>query len=561
MQIRNYRVTDEPLHDTYKSSPEELRFIEEYNEKLIKRKNIGDDTIGRIKNFIERFPLNPTLKNYLGIAYQKAGMTDEYNALLDEITEKHPDYLFGRIMNAVAKLKDGNPEEAAELMGGFTNIGLMYPHRKVFHQTELKGYESTAIQYYVFMDDVEEAAERLKYLKSIGIPTNELKGIAETAEDYKMLAILRGLKQRTKEDEAKGYKKIEGFLRDKYEQTEVEPTFQNKVIDELYFNDYDISNQLIERILACPRESLITDLEIVVKDSIQRYQYFSEKYEDIAPEHTYFLHHALILLGELKAFDSLDVVLEPLRQGYHFNEFWFGDYNGIMLRTVLILSRNQLDVLKEFMLESDNDSFNRGLISDVVSTVGIAEPNRLEEVLIWFKEVLDLLWENKENKSILDSYVLASIISDIIDLHAADILHTHAKRFFDTGLVDETISGNWDDHLKELQYPNTFRAIPIESIYELYKEIREENIPDTYKEVTYNPVRQAEIRKDMEEKKVDSKIKNFMTPLYELAFGKEMPQKSLFPSNRNIPLPSPNIGRNDPCYCGSGKKYKKCHGA
>ena len=22
-----------------------------------------------------------------------------------------------------------------------------------------------------------------------------------------------------------------------------------------------------------------------------------------------------------------------------------------------------------------------------------------------------------------------------------------------------------------------------------------------------------------------------------------------------------NIGRNDPCPCGSGKKYKKCHGA
>ena len=23
----------------------------------------------------------------------------------------------------------------------------------------------------------------------------------------------------------------------------------------------------------------------------------------------------------------------------------------------------------------------------------------------------------------------------------------------------------------------------------------------------------------------------------------------------------PKIGRNDPCWCGSGKKYKKCHGA
>ncbi|MHC5020646.1 MAG: SEC-C metal-binding domain-containing protein, partial [Planctomycetota bacterium] len=24
--------------------------------------------------------------------------------------------------------------------------------------------------------------------------------------------------------------------------------------------------------------------------------------------------------------------------------------------------------------------------------------------------------------------------------------------------------------------------------------------------------------------------------------------------------PAPKIGRNDPCPCGSGKKYKKCHG-
>ncbi|MBI3333278.1 MAG: SEC-C domain-containing protein, partial [Candidatus Omnitrophica bacterium] len=26
------------------------------------------------------------------------------------------------------------------------------------------------------------------------------------------------------------------------------------------------------------------------------------------------------------------------------------------------------------------------------------------------------------------------------------------------------------------------------------------------------------------------------------------------------PAPIDKIGRNDPCYCGSGKKYKKCHG-
>jgi uncharacterized protein YecA (UPF0149 family) len=26
-------------------------------------------------------------------------------------------------------------------------------------------------------------------------------------------------------------------------------------------------------------------------------------------------------------------------------------------------------------------------------------------------------------------------------------------------------------------------------------------------------------------------------------------------------IPATAVGRNDPCPCGSGKKYKKCHGA
>lgn len=32
------------------------------------------------------------------------------------------------------------------------------------------------------------------------------------------------------------------------------------------------------------------------------------------------------------------------------------------------------------------------------------------------------------------------------------------------------------------------------------------------------------------------------------------------PANKPVRLEGPKIGRNDPCPCGSGKKYKKCHG-
>jgi hypothetical protein len=52
--------------------------------------------------------------------------------------------------------------------------------------------------------------------------------------------------------------------------------------------------------------------------------------------------------------------------------------------------------------------------------------------------------------------------------------------------------------------------------------------------------------------------------------------RSSVPQGREAPVPArtggddviktvkrdePKVGRNDPCPCGSGKKYKKCHGA
>jgi uncharacterized protein YecA (UPF0149 family) len=30
---------------------------------------------------------------------------------------------------------------------------------------------------------------------------------------------------------------------------------------------------------------------------------------------------------------------------------------------------------------------------------------------------------------------------------------------------------------------------------------------------------------------------------------------------KTVKRDEPKIGRNDPCWCGSGKKFKKCHGA
>ncbi len=69
-------------------------------------------------------------------------------------------------------------------------------------------------------------------------------------------------------------------------------------------------------------------------------------------------------------------------------------------------------------------------------------------------------------------------------------------------------------------------------------------IQDIGKEVTKFILR-AEIRQNLEREQVNK-------PVAELS-GKEEPKKK-------GPIKADKVGRNDPCPCGSGKKYKQCHG-
>ena len=50
---------------------------------------------------------------------------------------------------------------------------------------------------------------------------------------------------------------------------------------------------------------------------------------------------------------------------------------------------------------------------------------------------------------------------------------------------------------------------------------------------------------------------HFGDQLDELYEGEELPP----PVEQRVLSEEQTIGRNDPCWCGSGKKFKKCHGA
>jgi SEC-C motif domain protein len=61
------------------------------------------------------------------------------------------------------------------------------------------------------------------------------------------------------------------------------------------------------------------------------------------------------------------------------------------------------------------------------------------------------------------------------------------------------------------------------------------------------------------------KVKGMSVQHHELAQFEKRDGKWLYSEGKEISPPpvkreGPRVGRNDPCPCGSGKKYKKCHG-
>lgn len=61
---------------------------------------------------------------------------------------------------------------------------------------------------------------------------------------------------------------------------------------------------------------------------------------------------------------------------------------------------------------------------------------------------------------------------------------------------------------------------------------------------------------------MERKLKNEEDSLEDEAGDELIEYDEMHPPEPGVTYrrPSPKIGRNEPCPCGSGKKYKKCHG-
>ena len=506
-----YEITDDPdyIFDLFEVPRELQRQFPSLHSDALK----GDERfVRRMKKLIEQYPNAPQLKNYLSVAYHKSGMPEEAYEVNHNLAEKHPDYLFGKLNLGFEFFNKEQYDKIPELLGPLMELKELYPERDKFHIGEVTGFYKLAIMYHCATGNLKAAEARYDILDEIAEEHPDTKEVVP----YIVQARLKAAQQRMEKEEKNRISVVTQVPPRKKGPT-TKPVFNHPEIDWLYKNGLRIEAEQLETILALPGESLIGDLNAVIEDSMDRYDYFLEvlNKEGWQEESTSFLIHAVFLLGELGASQSLPGVLETLRQGEEFLDMWYGDLlTSELWEPVCKLGSDQPELLKEFVLTPGTFTYARTLVCNSITQMAHHQPGRKREFTGWFKSLFETLIRTGLDENIIDSDFIGLAISYALELREPELLPAIGE-LYRLGYVGEGICGILLDVARDMNSP-----------VKPYHKKKLLNITDRYHEIvtTWSGYLEEETEKNIS----------------------------------TLPAFTPKTGRNDPCPCGSGKKYKKC---
>jgi hypothetical protein len=526
LEVYGYKISSSPevINRIYGITPQIQAKITEMSEQVLRGKNSAHKSLN---DLIKIYPQVPQFKNLLSVLCDRLGKTQMALEINREILEKHPDYLYGKLNRANEYIHNKQFEKVPEILGKEMELKMLYPQRDEFHVGEVVSFCQTTLQYFVGIKHADEAQMRYDIIEKLNASFSLEMDLFELEKPILALNLEVGcqhyLKQREK---AKVVKVIPKKV---LNPTRKEPVFKNEIIKQLYRNDLRIDQKIILQILLLPRESLMADLQTIIYDSIARFDYYYDETE-WSPQTHEFLNHAILLLVELKHEDSLELLFDVLRQDQNYLDYWFSDsLTEDFWKYVYVLGFDRLDMLKSFVFEPNRYSYSRSIMSEVVVQIALHYPNRRKELMEWYKQVIEEILDRKNDEAIIDTDWIAFVVYDLIRLNATELIPL-IKELFAHQLVSEDINGTLEDCLK---------GIIVDSKYDYKMEIPA-TISDWYKNIltTWHYY----------EEKVEDKRKTSNDNDKEL--GKMLP----------FPEQMPKVGRNDPCPCGSGKKFKKCCG-
>jgi len=545
--FRNYTIVPyDTFDEIYGLNPMLWLSIDKAKAQIVEKKNLAG-TVQELERLVRKYPNIPHLKNSLSMVYleidkKKArDKTKRFFEIALSNFANYPDYVMGRNSLALEYVHD-HPEKTYELLGKDFDLSVLYPKRNGnFTETEIFSYHIAVFQYCLETNNETEAVKHLNFLDFHF--TDKIRGSA-----FEFQLILFRMKTAA---ESKTYRQSIEVIPEKVEATDKAPDFEHPEMEILYKEEAFIERATLDKIMALPRESVIRDLQKILLDNIARFQYFNENSELYLP---YASTHALYILSALEAEEALDTLFIVLRQNSDYYDFWYGDMLGNEFwRFIISMGQNRLDRLKDFILEPNRYSYARVAVSAAVMQIALHQPERKEEIFKWYEDVLQYLMDRKNDTAIFNKTVYSFLLDDLIKISVKEQFH-FVKRFCDESLVDQFI-------------------VPLN---EIKQSLAREKTPKKGDEIYTSIHQYYDYWQGWVNRKEKAQSKSVLSSINEpvstpaapsnkptaskIVAEEAAPSESFIPSNKIPHVAAPKVGRNEPCPCGSGKKYKKCCG-
>ncbi len=238
------------------------------------------------------------------------------------------------------------------------------------------------------------------------------------------------------------------------------------------------------------------------------------------------------------------------------------DYDNVMnQQREVIYSRR-----RELMGSNEPEAFVQEHIEEIVDEIfapfaalkGEPDPELLEVAAAQIEDILDYKIELADGGEAEKQAVLEAVTGRQREL--AETAGAHYKEVARYFLLD-SLDRHWKEHLLSMDHLRDGIGLRGYGQKDPKQEYKREGF-ELFQQLIYNmrdaairALSRVRIRSEVQEQEFQHKDETANVQYSGAADGGEEAKKE--PKRRE----APKVGRNDPCPCGSGKKYKKCHGA
>jgi hypothetical protein len=337
------------------------------------------------------------------------------------------------------------------------------------------------------------------------------------------------------------------------------PDFNCKEVETLYFNGLTIPADVYDTILQQDRSLLIEDLKKVLLHAVEKIDIFTAP--EIDSTQGYAPWHSLFILKDQEATDALTAVLEFLQQDEDILNFYLGDgFSEFGWELLYTLAQRELPLLVELFKKLTDECDIRIEVLKTLKQVCLHQPERTMEVEGHLRTLLLYTSSVTLNEDVYIDEVAKTLLETIGALQLTS-LFPEIEKLFAEDKIPYPFLMNWKIFKKE-HILATSKNIPeltaLKTREEIYAKCLsyfggDDDDDDDDDEVDDDDYLFKWSQEDADEEDDDD---------FNVEDGEKKTRD--YSNYQEVQTPfvkkEPDVGRNDPCPCGSGKKYKKCHG-